>query len=372
MVSQAPFIGGAERSLIRLAAGLDPNRYRAVVICGRDGAVKTALRDAGVACEAIALPPPDRARPFPFIASVARVAVALRRHRAVLLHSNDPPAHPAAGWAARLLGLPRVCHVRFTYPAEGLRWWLRPGFEHALFASSFARRHAQDHCPELFPESRCSVVPNGFDAPPPPDPNVLSARRAACGLADAEALVGYVGRVVETKGVDEFVRMAAQVAARHPRCRFLVVGDDLRDGSDHRTAMQKLAQEIGVAAACRFVGFRDDVWELLHLCDVVVMPSHVEPFGNVAVEAAAAARPVVATRVGGIPEIIRHSETGVLVAPGDPTALAEAVSALLADPDRRAALGARARAVAITHFRLSAHVEAVMDVYDALRVKREA
>ena len=369
-VAQAPFIGGAERSLIRLAAALDRTRYRPFVVIGHGGDIAHALRAAGLEYRHVALPRAERTWPWPFAASVARIAASLHRHRAALLHVNDAPAHPAAALAARLLRLPRVCHLRFTYPADGLRWWLKWGFERALFASQFAKDHAQGQCPELFPERRCAVIPNGFDAPPPPGTGRVEALRAACGLAPGEPVVGFVGRVVEVKGVDDYLHMASALIGRHPRCRFLVVGDDDRSAPRHRAAMEALADRLGIAPACRFLGFRDDVWELLHLCDVVVMPSQVEPFGNVALEAGAAGRPLVAARVGGIPEIVGDGKTGLLVPQRDPQALAEAVAHLLADPARRAELGARARAHVAARFSLGVQAGAVMDLYDELRAAR--
>lgn len=365
-VTQAPFIGGAERSLIRLAGALDRTRYRPLVLTGHCGAVAQALRAGGLDYRQVALPPSQRTWPWPFAGSVLRIAATLHRQRAALVHVNDAPAHRAASLAARLLRLPRLCHLHFTYPADGLRWWLKWGFERALFASQFAKRDAQRQCPELFPERRCAVIPNGFDPPPPPDAGRLVALRAACGLEHSDAVVGFVGRVVEVKGVDDYLHMASALIRRHPRCRFLVVGDDLRPAANHRAAMEALAGRLGVAPACRFVGFRDDVWELLHLCDVVVMPSHVEPFGNVAVEAGAAGRPLVAARVGGIPEIVRDGETGLLVPPDDSPALAEAITALLRDPDRMAALGAAGYAQARDKFDAATNAQATFALYKEL------
>jgi glycosyltransferase involved in cell wall biosynthesis len=365
-VAQAPFVGGAERTLLGLAASLDRARYRPLVLVGHHGATLQALRADGIAALHVPLPPPSRSRPAPFLLSVARLALHLRRHRAALVHVNDAPAHQAASLAARLLRVPRLCHLHFTYPAAGLRWWLRWGFEQALFASQFAKRDAQAQCPDLFPEPRCAVSANGFAAPPPPTAEALRELRADCRLADADAIVGFVGRLIERKGVEEFLHMAAALHAQRPRCRFLIVGEDRRGQPSYRAAMQALAVRLGVADACRFLGFRDDVWPLLHLCDVVVMPSRAEPFGNVAVETAAAGRALVATRVGGIPEIVRDGETGQLVEPGDVPAMTTAVASLLGDPQRRADLGNRARADAQLRFGLSLQAGAVMDLYDTI------
>ena len=123
---------------------------------------------------------------------------------------------------------------------------------------------------------------------------------------------------------------------------------------------------LTLGSPCRFTGCREDVWELLHLCEVVVMPSYVEPFGNVALEAGAAARSIVAGDVGGLREIVKQNETGLLVAPGDPEALSEAVSGLLSSEERRLDLGRHARERVTAHFSMARHVGSVVDLYDEL------
>jgi glycosyltransferase involved in cell wall biosynthesis len=364
--TQAPFIGGAELSLLRSATALDPVRYRASVIAGHDSDYLGALRASGLEHRHIPLPIPDRRRPWKMAVAVARVAGYLHRQRAALVHVNDATAHPIPAVAARLLRIPRLCHLHFSYPAAGLRWYLRWGFEHALFPSRFLRQHAQNECPELFPDSRCTVIPNGYDPPsPPPADERLRALRDECLLTAPGPVFGFVGRVVAVKGVDDYLRMAQALLAGDSRCRFLVIGEDHGAGPSHRTAMEKLAHDLGIAPACHFLGFRDDVWDLLHLCDVVVLPSHVESFSYVAVEAGAAGRPLVATRAGGIPEIVRDGETGLLVPPNDPPALATAAAQLIANQPLRERMGAAARAHVRSQFSLRAHAQALADLYDA-------
>jgi glycosyltransferase involved in cell wall biosynthesis len=365
-VTQAPFIGGAERALLRLATTLEPTRYRPLVIAGHDGAFVAALRAAGVDHCHIPLPHPDRAKPAPFLHAVLRLVIQFRRRRVALIHINDAPAHSAAAMAARIVHRPRICHLRFSYPAEGLRWFLKYGFERAVFPSLSLQQHAQTCCPELFVVQRCAVVHDGVDASPPPAASRLTELRRECGLDADEPVVGFVGRIVESKGVADFLNMAALLRDRI-RCRFLLVGDDQRaGGSNYRDEMEALARRSGIADACRFLGFRDDVWDLLHLCAVVVVPSHVEPFGNVTLEAAAAGRAVIATRVGGIPEIVHDGDTGVLVDPHDPPALAEAALALLRDPTRRELLGRAAHTDVTSRFSEQQHATRMMSLYDEL------
>jgi len=127
-----------------------------------------------------------------------------------------------------------------------------------------------------------------------------------------------------------------------------------------------LAAAFEIASACRFTRFRDDVWELLHLRDIVLVPSHVEPFGNVALEAGGAGRPVVASRVGGLPEIVRHEETGLLVPPHDAPALARTTERLLSDPSLRRRLGMAARQRVLNHFGLARTTRRLVDLYDEI------
>lgn len=152
----------------------------------------------------------------------------------------------------------------------------------------------------------------------------------------------YVGRLHPQKGLDTLVRAAALL----PGVPVTLAGD-----GPERAALEQLAGQLGVAGRVLVTGFRPhrEVPALLAAADVVVLPSRYEELGTALVEAMAAGRPVVASAVGGIPELVRDGVDGLLVPPGEPVALATAVEKLLADPDLAAALGASGRARVAEH-----------------------
>ena len=150
---------------------------------------------------------------------------------------------------------------------------------------------------------------------------------------------------------------------------WILVGD-----GELRGELEAQAGSLGLASHVHFTGWRHDVGEMLALADVFVLPSKSEGFGRVLVEAMAMGRAVVATNVGGIPDIVLDGETGLLVEPANPVALAHAVRALFDEPARAARLGAAGRTRAESTFSLGAHVDAVERVYDEVlgRVAPEA
>ncbi len=171
------------------------------------------------------------------------------------------------------------------------------------------------------------------------------------------------------KGYRHLLDGAALLERTKPGVHWILVGD-----GELRSELEAQARRLGLASHVHFTGWRDDVAELLTLADVFVLPSESEGFGRVLVEAMAMGCPVVATNVGGIPDIVLDGETGLLVEPANPVAFAHAVRTLLDEPTRAARLGAAGRARAESTFSLGAHVDAVERVYDEVlgRVAPEA
>ena len=159
-------------------------------------------------------------------------------------------------------------------------------------------------------------------------------------------------------GADVLVDAAPAILAREPRARFLVVGE----GAERR-ALERRCRELGLEDVVRWAGYRTDVRELLPACDVFVLPTREDAFPTAVLEAMAAGLPVVASRVGGIPEMVEGSVTGVLVPTGSPARLAEAVAGLLSDRRRAHGLGVAGRRRAREAFSTDAWLARLEGVY---------
>jgi glycosyltransferase involved in cell wall biosynthesis len=150
-------------------------------------------------------------------------------------------------------------------------------------------------------------------------------------------------------------------AAVRDRAELVLVGDDIAGRGEYRRAMEALAGRLGCPG--RFVGFRKDVADWLLASDVAVVPSHAEPLGNATLEAMSYALPVLGCRVGGIPEMVVHEETGLLVPPRSPDDLAAALARLIGDAPLRRRLGRQGRGRCQKVFSLEAHVRAALHEY---------
>ncbi len=169
--------------------------------------------------------------------------------------------------------------------------------------------------------------------------------RAELGLG-AAPVIGIVARLAPVKAHDVFLRAAGALRERMPDVRFVVVGD-----GEMRASLEALASDLGLGACLAFVGWRSDIARVYADLDLVVLSSRNEGSPIALIEAMAAGRNVVATAVGGVPDVVRHGETGLLVSPDDPAALSASMEEMLrAEPSRRAAMAAAARDDAFDRF----------------------
>ena len=375
-------MSGGEVALFNLVTALDHTRFVPVVLLASDGPLVGRLRDAGVETHVLPLDPSvvgarkgglgassllrlaQAARLAGYVLRVARWA---RARRVDLIHTNSLKADVYGGLAGRLTGVPVLWHVRDHIDGEYLPPRVAAAFRllartlptAVVTVSESARRRLQTRPGQPVKVVHDGCAPRWFDVPVLPERAAIHA-----------PVVALVGRIAPWKGQDVFLRAAALVLGRRPDVRFRLVGAALFGEDAHERGLHALAAELGVAGHVDFLGFRDDVPTVIAGADVLVHASTLgEPFGQVVIEGMAAARPVVATDAGAIPEIVASGETGLLVPPGDAAAMAEAITALLEDPARARAMGAAGRERVRDHFTAAHTRDRVQALYDqVLRV----
>jgi sugar transferase (PEP-CTERM/EpsH1 system associated) len=215
------------------------------------------------------------------------------------------------------------------------------------------------------PRAKLRVIPNGILLPPSVAAEELAAVRRQLRIPAGAQVVGTVGRLDPVKAYDRLILAFAELhrAAAPPAgpMVLLLVGD-----GPERPRLEQLAQAAGVADAVRFLGWRKDVHRLLGLMDAFVLPSESEGTSLSLLEAMAAGVPVIATAVGGTPDVLGDSGAGLLVPPGDLPALVGALKGLLRDPERRKSLGSKGRARVEQHYSFGAMARAYDELYHEL------
>jgi glycosyltransferase involved in cell wall biosynthesis len=357
-------VGGAERHVLDLVVGLRAAGADVAVICPRPGPLTTWLDRHGVeyVCIEMVRPRPgdEFALDWP---AVEQMAAWLRRRRPQVVHSHLYPAHLHASLAAREAGVPAVVHTALTLdvrPGDVLLGRLGAAHTSALSAAVADTRRSAGLPPDQITLIHPGIGTEHFE----PDPAATAALRAVLRLRPGP-VIGTVARLVPEKGVDLLIAALPPVVRAHPSVQVLIAGD-----GPERGALERVAADLAVAPAVRFLGTRDDIAVLNNLLDVFVLPSRQEALGLALVEAMAAGRAVVATRIGGMPEVVDDGESRVLVPPDDPPALAQALLGLLADGERRRALGAAARATVARRFTRERMVAGTLALYERLLAPR--
>jgi len=355
--------GGAERALVQLATGLDRNRFDPVVYClaarppQAAAALVAALESAGIAVHFL------NGRGVRDTLSVLRRLTRLftlqRPHvvQTFLFHANI-----LGRLAARRAGISRVvCGIRVAERRGRWRLWadrwtsrwvdLNVCVSQAVADFSSARGR--------LPKERLMVIPNGIDVAA--FDRAAAADLTSLGLRPGRRAVTFVGRLDEQKGVRWLLEHAPAWLARLDRHDLLIVGR-----GPQRATLEELARQRGIGPRVYFVGWREDVAAILKASDVLVLPSAWEGMPNVVLEAMAARRPVVATDVEGVRELLGPAAESQVVPPGDAESFSCKLVALADDAMLASQLGEANRRRVEEQFSLSAMLAAYQDVYERL------
>jgi glycosyltransferase involved in cell wall biosynthesis len=359
-VAESTGWAGGERYLLALATELDRKRFRLSVIVPDDGPLVERLHALDI--DTARVPLNERlVSPGAFLTLVRT----LQRLHPAIVQSHGARSNVYTRLAARYAGVPIVLSTvhNSLFDYEVSRWRRRlyvlaerltsPLADRILCVSQAIARDLVERY--HIDAARTVVVHNGIDAWAFRPARPPAAVRAELGIADGCRVIVMAGRMTAQKGWDVLLEAAARLAAARGDLAWVLVGD-----GPLRAALTRRAADLDLAV--RFTGARSDMADVLGAADVVVLASRSEGLPFTLLEAMALGMPVVATRVGGVPEVVEDGRSGRLVPRDDPAALAGAVAGVVDAPEA-AAMGARGRARVETAFTLDGMVRAVERVY---------
>ncbi|MFN7930706.1 MAG: glycosyltransferase family 4 protein [Blastocatellia bacterium] len=319
-----------------------------------------AVEAAGI--RHIAVPMTRSFTPAADLVALKNLYDVMRRERFTIVHTHTPKPGLLGQMAARMAGVPIVVNTLhgFYFHDHMPKFWrqfyiatekIAARCSHAILSQNSEDIQTAIREKICRPE-QIQFLGNGinvrrFDRATLDEARLVQMRNEF-GLADGEPVVGFVGRLVQEKGILDLLQAARLVLQREPKTRFLIVGPIDEEKTDALTPA--IAREYGIAERCVFTGRRADMPELYALMDVFVLPSYREGFPRSPMEAAAMGVPCVATDIRGCREAVAHGQNGLLFPLGDVEALAQAVGSILADEQWAQQLGAAGRKLACAKF----------------------
>ena len=348
---------GGEQQTIYLMQGLRERGHENFLIAPPNSAILE--RSSASLCTGLPLPMRNEWD----LLSAIRLARWIRSHRPDVLHAHTARAHTIA-WTARFLAranVPLVVSRRMDYPIH----------THRLGHLKYSQADAYIAVSQLIagilrdagiPNRRIRMIHDGVDSERPRRSDA-EAIRQEFGIEPSTLVIGTVGVCEDRKSQRTLIEALPPLLQIHPKVHAFILGD-----GPLRPSLTDLAEQLGIIRNVHFPGFRNDVDNFLKLFDIFVLSPKMEGLGSSILEAQCFALPVVATSVGGIPEIVQDGINGILIPPGDSQALAQALRRLIEDSSLRAAYGHSGFTRVMQHFTLDRMSQNTLEVYrDVLR-----
>ena len=289
----------------------------------------------------------------------------VRDERIEVIHSHGYKADIYGYFASRheSARIISTCHL---WPGGDVKLWLYSMLDRLLLRRfprvvAVSEEIAQSLRRMRVSSARLTVIDNGIDMTP--FTSAMPTLRAELGTGSAP-IVGLVGRLAPQKGPDYLLRAARLVRRRMPDVRYVFVGD-----GPEKTNLQAMAERLSIADKVFFLGRRDDMPQIYRSLDLMVLPSREEGMPMTIIEALAAGTPVIATRVGSVPKLIRHQETGLLLESGDIKGLSDAIVLMLSKPELRREYAATGRQLVYRQYSADCMADKYLDLYSQIVVR---
>jgi glycosyltransferase involved in cell wall biosynthesis len=350
--------GGLERVAATIGRHLDPGRFRVSFLALREGGPRAEeLREEGFAVDVL-----DSARAGPDYLSSVKVGRFIRSVRPDVIHTHNTHALIDGAVGAFLGGRPPIIHTDHARPFPDRKRYMIA--EHILSRLTYRMVGVSEHTTrnlrryEWIPRRKLMTIPNGVDIPRLDRDAVGASVRSELGLGQDEFVIGAAVRLTAQKALHLLVEAFAAVHRRFDHTTLVIAGTGPDQG-----ALAAQAERLGLGRRVHFLGLRHDVPRLLCAYDLFALSSVWEGMPLGVLEAMALGCPVVATRVGGVPEMIEDGRSGIIVEPREAPALAAALAAIVAGPAAARAMAERARERYDQHFGLQRMITSYQELY---------
>lgn len=378
--------GGSAENTLLTALGLDKNRYKVLLAKGPSTESKMGLRERMEVDKSLQIAQSDGVGIiniprlmrridllYDFI-SFIKILKIIRSEKPQIVHTHTSKAGLLGRLAAFVAKTPIIIHTPHGHIFYGYFGRVTSYFfvlVERLLAKitdkiiSLTNQEELDHVRfKIAPSEKFISIHSGVDIQ-----RFISAKSGRDGLKESfgimpqSLVVGTVGRLVPIKGHKYLIEAAPKILKEVPGVRFVLVGD-----GNLRPKLQRLTHTLNIQDAFLFLHWRSDIPKIINMFDLFALPSLNEGMGKVLVEAMAAGKPIVASDTGGIPDLVTHGYNGLLVPPGNPSRLAEAIVTLLKDSNRRQEIGKNGKLLA-QRYSLESMVEKIETLYEELLAK---
>ncbi len=358
-LNHVAYIGGAEVALLNLLSKVNRKNYDHAALLP-NGELAAKLLPLKISRIPIPVLPGVNRYTFPrYLASLPLLYAKILRHKPDMLSANTSIASLYTGILAKLFHIPSMAHIRDIEPLGRIGQRLLRQNTRIIADSQAVQRHL---AAQQIPESQLLCIYEGVDIT---QYQPLKTPRGQ--EKDSSVTLGIVGQIGERKGHLYALKALRSLLPLYPELKLWILGKEPEQSREGYTRkLQQYVQEHQLREHVLFWGFRSDIPELLEQLDILLLPSLQEPFGKIVIEAMAMEKPVIASNVGGVPEIIDDGITGLLVPPRDDEAIRRALEQLLHQRDRWKQMGRAGRKRVEQYFSLERNVKSTEQVYQQL------
>jgi glycosyltransferase involved in cell wall biosynthesis len=364
MLNETSGPGGAETVIYNIASNLDRDSFNPRVVLFRPGWFQDFLTEKGITVDII------KSRRSWDVSFITKLAGYCRQHKIDLIHAHLPGGNLYGSVVGKVLGLPVICtlHNEFIMPGSvenfsGAKMFIIRNLASRMVIVAEYMRADYLHKGKI-PSKKMVLIYNGVSPQKNESSFDLDNFKRQIDFRAGDILIANIANLRPPKGHLILIEAAARVLREIHRAKFLLIGEE-GDGKI-KSAIIDRVNALGIADRVKLLGFRKDVSQVLRHVDIFLLSSISEGLPVSVVEAMRAGLPVIATTVGGLPEVVKDSESGFLVKPGDPESLAEKISVLCKDDSQRRQMGQKGSVIASQYFSLDIMIKKYQDLYEEL------